>query len=294
MTPTSTTDVTSLAPNDPRSSPPPAPSSPLASPQGGVAPQACGCDTGVVAGFVYSAGRLDLRFPDVGDRKEFEARARELGVAPTAYYTVLSTYRYLARRMCWVLTVNEQPAGILVPSGEAELTELVTALQSPWPNLEIAVTGTLGNTAPASTCDGLSVPLVPLTELSYFTESALIDQLVKQTGLDRSALESAAQSIWQLTGVWREPGFDDEQRAENYVVLRTTSLYELTVKLAGDPRNPFWLQTITSRATRTEAGRSVVNVDSAFQAASGQTQTWRAEIDVTDLFPFQTKALFQI
>jgi len=303
MQPTPTIDVTSLAPDDPGSDPRPnhaltptvAPTAAEPLPQGAVIPQACACDTGTVAGFVYSAGRLELRFPDEGVRKEYEARARELGVAPTAYGLVLTKYRYLARRMCWVLSVNQQPAGILVPGGEAELTELVAALEAPWPDIEIVATGTLGNTAPASKCDGLTVPMVPLTELSYFTQAALLAQIAKQTGIDPSVLASAAQSIWQLTGVWREPGFDDAQRAANYVVLRTTSLYEQTVLLGtGDPRTRFWLRSITRLPARTEAGRSVVNVDSTFQNANGQTQTWRAEIDVTDMFSFQSKALFQV
>lgn len=294
-----TLDVTSLAPGDAALGLPPAPpaapaAAPVAAgpPQGTVVPQGCACGTGVVAGFVYSAGRLELRFPDAGVRKEFEARARELGVAPTAYYAVLSRYRYLARRMCWVLSTDQQPAGILVPEGEAELTDLIAVLEH-LPSPEIVVTGRLANTAPASACDGLMVPMVPLTEVAYFTQPMLLEQIAKQTGIDPKTLAAPADRIWQLTGVWRKPGFDDEQRAANYIVLRTTSLYELAVSLAAE-RVPFWLQRIESRSARTETGRSVVYVDSTFQNVNTQTQTWRAEVDVTDLFPFLTKALFQV
>lgn len=303
MQSTPTLDVTSLAPGDAALGlPPAAPAAPLVAPaaapvaagppQGAVVPQGCACGTGVVAGFVYSAGRLELRFPDEGVRKEFELRARELGVAPTHYYAVLSQYRYLARRMCWVLSTDQQPAGILVPEGEAELTDLIAVLEH-LPSPEIVVTGKLGSTAPASACDGLMVPMVPLTEVTYFTQPMLLEQIAKQTGIDPKALAGPADRIWQLTGVWRKPGFDDEQRAANYIVLRTTSLYELAVSLAAE-RVPSWLQRIESRAVRSEAGRSLVHVDSTFQNVNTQTQTWRAEVDVTDMFPFLTKALFQV
>lgn len=291
MQSTPTLDVTSLAPGDAALGQVPAPAAaPVA--QAAVVPQGCACSTGAAAGFVYSAGRLELRFPDEGVRKEFDARARELGVAPTAYYAVLSKYRYLARRMCWVLAVDSQPAGILVPEGEAELGDLIAVLEH-LPSPEIVVTGTLGSTAPASACDGLSVPLVGLTEVAYFTQDMLLEQISRQTGIDRKVLAAPADRIWQLTGVWRQPGLDDEQRAANYIVLRTTSLYELTVSMAAE-RVPFWLQRIASRPAPSEAGRSLVHVDSTFQNVNTQTQTWRAEVDVTDLFPFLTKALFQV
>jgi len=260
----------------------------------GVVPQACGCGPGPGLGFVYSAGQLAVRFPDEGDRKEYEARASELGVNPDDQYTVLSKSRYLARRVCWVLEVFSEPAGILVPQAELVLTDLVEALRSELrPNPIMVVTGTLGRTAPASKCDGLQVPLVSLAELSYFTQDKLLDQIAKEAGLDPRDLGSAADRIWQLTGVLREPGFDDEQRAKNFVVLRTTALYEKTIELSKGPR-PFWLQSITAAAKQTEAGRSVVDVDATFQSSTGQTQTWRVQIDVTDLFAFTTKPLFPV
>ncbi|MEM7158573.1 MAG: S8 family serine peptidase [Myxococcota bacterium] len=267
----------------------------------GIAPQACGCDPGPAAGFVYSTGTLDPRFPDEGDKKEFTSRAREQGVAPDNFYAVLSQRdnRFLARRICWALVVNERPAGILVPRSELELNDLIEALNPDLqPDPELAVTGTLGSTAPAEKCDGLEVPMVAIADLSYFTKDQLIKQLHDQVhlpaGATSSDLDTAIQRIWTLLGIWREPGFNDEQRAKNYVALRTTNIYETTVQLSLPSSGAFWLQSATASSDQTEAGRSIVNVDFAYQNASGQTQTWRAEIDVTNLFAFQSKALFAV
>ncbi|MEX1362431.1 MAG: hypothetical protein AB1Z98_04850, partial [Nannocystaceae bacterium] len=184
--------------------------------------------------------------------------------------------------------------GILVPNGEAELTDLVEALSIELrPNPVVVATGTLGSDAPPSMCDGLQVPMVVLAELTYFPRDSLLEQIAKETKLDLKELTSVAELIWAFSGVWRQPGFDDEQRAKNFVVLRTTTLYEKAVELTKEAR-PFWLTSITATATQTEAGRSVVDVDSSFLNAAGQTQTWRARIDATNLFAFQSQSLFRV
>lgn len=266
--------------------------------------ESCSCGAGAPLGFVLSTGVLVPRLVDEGDRKEFEARARELDVPRDDFYGVLSKTRYLARRVCWVLEVDDHPAAILVPRREPELTDLIEALKlfRSLPNptdATLLVTGTLGGPAPASKCEGLQVPMISVDELQYFTRRELLNKLASELNKEkeRREVETAAEQIWMHAGVWREPGFDDEQRAKNYLVFRTTPLYERTIALAKDAADQgraYWLSAITASGVTNEAGRSVVNVDSTFQAASGQTLTYRAEIDVTDLFAFQHKALYQV
>lgn len=271
------------------------PGAPASAPPAGIlVPQACGCGPATGLGFVYSTGQVEVRFPDEGTKQEYSTRASQMGVNPTNAYAVLSDpkNRYLARRVCWVLQVADAPAGILVPRSEAELGDLIASLDVR-PNPVVAITGTLGQTAPASKCDGLQVPMVSVAELSYFTQDKLLEQLAKETGIDARSLASVADPIWTLTGVWRAAGFDDEQRAKNFVVLRTTTLYEKAVEL-GQGARPYWLQAIAATPESSEAGRRLVDVDSTFQNGQGQTQTWRAQVDVTDLFAFSSKALFQV
>lgn len=265
---------------------------------GVVVPQACACSPGAIAGFVYSTGMLEPRFPSEGDRRELQSRARELQVPSDDYYSVLSKFRYLARRVCWVLSVAERPVGILVPRSEAELTDLIEALSPELrPNPELVVTGTQGSTAPPGMCAGLEVPMVSVAELDYFTKEALLDRLRKELGgqgANAADVDQVVQRVWTATGLWRQPGFDDEQRAKNYLTLRTTGLYETTLTLGQAGAGRYWLQAITAREQETEDGRSVVQVDAEYQNASGRTQTYRAEVDVTDLFAFQSKALYTV
>jgi Subtilase family/PatG C-terminal len=266
-------------------------------PQGALVLQACACQTGATQGFVYSTGTLSPRFPDEGDQREFEARARELRVPSDDFYTVLGKYRYLARRICWALVVNERPTAILVPRSDSELSDLVAALAPELqPDPLLAVTGLLGGTASPAECNGLEVPRVYLSELDYFTRDALLKHLADEVHLDpgasRSDLDKAAQRLWTLLGVFREPGLRDEQRAKNYLALRTTAIYETTVALSLPAGGRYWLASVACRVGSTEDGRRVADVDFVYQASSGQTLTYRAEVDVTNLFPFQSKALY--
>ena len=79
---------------------------------GSVAPEAV--SGSATAGFVYAIGRVEARFPNLSAEKEF---AQATGRADTAgqtdqqtFSTVLSRRenRYLARQLCWVLTVQGQ------------------------------------------------------------------------------------------------------------------------------------------------------------------------------------------
>ena len=260
-----------------------------------VVPQACACSTGAAVGFVYATGVLVIRMRSEGDERELQARARALGVPSDDYYSVFSKYRYLARRACWVLQVNERPAGILVPRSEAELDDLIKALAPELQtDLGVVVTGTLGSSAPPSECGGLEAPMISVTELSYFTKAALQDELRKSLSGSSGDVDRMIQRVWTTMGTWRDPGTDDEQRAKNYLALRTTNIYEKTLALSQPGGGSFWLESVTSGAQETEDGRSVIDVDLRYQNASGQTQAWRSEVDVTDLFAFQSKALYEV
>lgn len=81
-----------------------------------LAPASCpscagGMDPGPPA-YVYALGRIEARFPNLAVEKEF---AQAAGRADTAgktnqqtFHAVLSKreHRYLARQLCWVLTVQ--------------------------------------------------------------------------------------------------------------------------------------------------------------------------------------------
>src|SRR5580658_84032 len=105
--------------------------SPSTAPGGGVAPQGagggCGCGGnggGEPAGppqYVYAIGRIQARFPTLGVEKEL---AQVVGRGDTAgqtdwqaLHSVLSKreHRYLARRLCWVMTIEGLDTYLLQP-----------------------------------------------------------------------------------------------------------------------------------------------------------------------------------
>jgi PatG Domain len=110
-----------------------------------LAPQACPTcgfvppmDSGAAAtaSFVYAIGRIEPRFPRSSVEKEF---AQATGRAETAGLTdrqavqkVLSPRqnRYLARQLCWVMTIEGLETYILVPRDPADLDLLIEALRS--------------------------------------------------------------------------------------------------------------------------------------------------------------------
>ena len=264
-----------------------------------IVPQACGCDPGPAMGFVYSSGTLVPHFSDEGDRREFETRAREMERPINDFFSILSKHRYLARRICWVLMVNERPTGILLPRSGSEVDEFIEGLgPEQHTNYAVIVTGLRGSTAPPDKCDGLEVPMVSVTDLNYFTQEALLqsirDEASRSSGYNASDLEPAIQRVWMLGGIWKNPGFDDEQRAINFAALRNTFLYERTVYMDKQTTTSYWLQSISAHVHETMDGRSIANVDATYENSNNQSRTFRAEVDVTDLFPFLSKSLSEV
>ena len=94
----------------------------------------CGGGAGSPASYVYAIGRIEARFPLSSIEKEF---AQATGRAETAgqtdrqaFHHVLSQRenRYLARQLCWVLTVQGLETYILQPRDPADLDLLIEAL----------------------------------------------------------------------------------------------------------------------------------------------------------------------
>src|SRR5260370_13862232 len=89
------------------------------------------------ASYVYALGQIETRFPRPSVEKEV---AQATGRAETAgstdrqaFQNILSQRenRYLARQLCWVLTVQGLETYILVPPAPADLDLLLGALRGP-------------------------------------------------------------------------------------------------------------------------------------------------------------------
>ncbi|MCS6859663.1 MAG: hypothetical protein NZT92_05015, partial [Abditibacteriales bacterium] len=85
--------------------------------------------------FVYALGRVEPRFPSLGVEKEFvqaTGRADTAGLTDReALHSVLSQpqNRYLARQMCWVLTIEGIETYLLRPRDPVDFSLLVEAVR---------------------------------------------------------------------------------------------------------------------------------------------------------------------
>src|SRR5580658_1439234 len=115
----------------------------------GIAPQSCpSCGAAGAAGeasrlgapaapsYIYAIGRIEPRLPRISVEKEF---AQAVGRDKTEGFTDRKTLqsvlskpenRYLARQLCWVMTIEGLETYILVPRDPADLSLLVEALRT--------------------------------------------------------------------------------------------------------------------------------------------------------------------
>ena len=75
--------------------------------------------------------------------------------------------RYLARQLCWVLTIEAMETYVLIPGDPADLDLLIESLRptpTPW-DLDVVI-GTRGSACSPSMCNGLTVPLVVFDQIT--------------------------------------------------------------------------------------------------------------------------------
>src|SRR5215467_7435299 len=153
--------------------------------------------------YIYAIGRIEPRFPRPSVEKEF---AQATGRADTSGLTdrqamqkVLSERqnRYLARQMCWVMTIEGLETYILTPRDPADLDLLVEAVRStPRPTDVDCVIGVRGPIAPPEACNGLMVPVVVFDQLYSFEREALIGAIPTPENIAAQEFAPAAEQVF--------------------------------------------------------------------------------------------------
>lgn len=149
-----------------------------------VTPQACDCgcaeepagDNPVqVPSYVYALGRVEARFPSLAYEKEYAqvvgSIAAEGQTDRQLFRSVMSDRknRYLARRLCWVLSTHGLETYLLQPRDPLDLDLLVESLRPlPDPSAIDAVIGLRGSIAPPELCNGLMLPIVAFDHIYSF------------------------------------------------------------------------------------------------------------------------------
>jgi hypothetical protein len=122
--------------------------------------------------YIFALGRIEPRFPSLALEKEFAqatGRAETAGLTDReALQTVLAqrANRYLARQLCWVLTIESLETYILHPRDPVDFDLLVEAVRPTPSSMDVdVVIGVRRPIAPPEMCNGLLIPIVVFDQI---------------------------------------------------------------------------------------------------------------------------------
>jgi len=242
--------------------------------------------------YIYAIGRIEPRFPRPSTEKEF---AQATGRAETAGLTdrqavqkVLSQRqnRYLARQMCWVMTIEGLETYIVVPRDPADLDLLVEALRptpQPW-DLDVVI-GVRGPIAPPEMCNGLLVPIVVYDQIYSFDRDALIKAIPRPEKTPAKDFATAAEELLdRIMQMADNAGATDEHRALNYLAVRYQAIYANAADAFA--RNAS-LASVDVQPSPLSGTRKVLEVILTYTNRNTDVdEKYFCRVDVTEEFPF--------
>jgi hypothetical protein len=242
--------------------------------------------------YVYALGRIEPRFSSLSVEKEFAqatGRAETAGLTDRqALHSVLSERRnrYLVRKLCWILTIEELETYILHPYDPADWDLLVDALRpSPRAGDVDAVIGSRGPLASPQLCNGLLVPIVLFSQIYSFDVDSLIKSIPRPEGMAEEQFTPAAEELFgRIMQMADNAGATDEHRALNYVATRYHAIYATTADAHG--RNSS-LTAVEVRPSRLSGVRRIMDVILCFSnRQTDVVEKYFTRVDVTEEFPF--------
>jgi hypothetical protein len=244
------------------------------------------------ASFVYALGRIEARFPTLAVEKEFaQASGRTDAASRTdqqLFHDVLTRreHRYLARQLCWVLTIQGIDTYLLQPADPADLDLLLEAIRpAPSPSDMDVVIGVAGPIAPPDRCNGLMVPIVSVEQVYSFDRAALVGAVPRPERIKAAeytaAVEEVVDRIMQLAD---NAGATDEHRALNYLAMRYPAIYALAADAFARNHS---LTGVTVRPSGLSGTRAIVEVVFSFtHRTTDVVERSFVRVDVTEAFPF--------
>ena len=247
--------------------------------------------------YVYALGKIKHRFPSISVEKEF---AQAIGRADTAGLTDEQAFasalsersnRYLARHLCWVLSIADLDTYILQPNDPADYDLLIEAIR-PEPSTDDVdvIIGIRGPLAPAAMCNGLVVPIVVFDQIYSFNTISLVKSIPRPEAISPEAFERASDGLFRrIIQLTDNAGATDEHRALNYLAVRYPRIYERIAQAYADVQS---LTEVEVRPSRLSGVRNVVDaIFSYTHRETAVTEKWFVRVDVTEEFPFLVTGL---
>lgn len=242
--------------------------------------------------YIYALGRVEARFPTLGMEKEFAQVAGESytgGLTDRqAMHAILSQpeNRYIARRMCWVFSIEGLETYILRPCCGAGFDMLIQAIRpAPRPADIDVVIGVRGPIAPAVMCNGLMVPIVIFDKMYSFDIDEIIKSIPKPEKYTKKDFEPAAEELFmRIIQIADNAGSTDEDRVLNYLAVRYHAIYAKATEMF---QEDYSLTGVEVQPSRLSGVRKILNV--IFSYTNRQTDIvdkWFVRVDATEEFPF--------
>jgi hypothetical protein len=255
-------------------------------------PTCAGAMASMPVSHVYAIGRIEARFPRLSVEKEFaQATGRTETAAQTdqqAFYNVLSRpeSRYLARQLCWVLTIQGLETYIVHPRDPRDFDRLVEAIRPQPSPMDIdVVIGMRGPIAPPELCNGLMVPIVAFDQVYSFDRDALIKAIPRPEKMTGKQFEAAAGEVFdRILQMTDNAGATDDHRTLNYLAMRYPGIY---AKAAEEFARDFSLTGVDLLPSPLSGTRKIVDVIFSYTNRNTDfTEKFFVRVDVTEEFPF--------
>jgi hypothetical protein len=300
---------------------------------GGASNGACTCSNAAAArsGLVYVLGTVDCKFPDQCVSNEFQWVAETMGIEQgndeplrTWIYRVLtaepaeanpvelepkkrgakkpeprkpepkkSRPRYIARQLCWELTVEGQLAYHLALDDWQDLDDLIECLRES-PHVDLVQIAGSSSMIPVEACQGEVAPVLQVAQITAYEPNDFVEWVAKALQTPEGAPSNASELVLSLLDrlVQAADNFGDEDqwRALNFLAVRYGPLYELYAEKVG--RDDYLLDSIRvvpSRMSRQRPlERQIVDVIFSFVNTKGACAVERyfTRVDITCMFPF--------
>jgi len=242
--------------------------------------------------YVYALGRVEPRFPSLALEKEFAqatGRADTAGLTDRqAVHAVLAqrANRYLARQLCYVLTIEGLETYLLRPGDPADLELLVEAVRpAPRATDVDVVIGVRGPIAPPELCNGLMVPIVVFNQLYSFDIDALVGAIPRPETIPAEQYTPTAEELFmRIMQLADNAGATDAHRAVNYLAVRYPAIYATAAERHAQNAS---LTAVDVRPSPLSGVRKIMEV--IFSYTHRQTdviEKFFVRVDVTEEFPF--------
>jgi hypothetical protein len=251
-----------------------------------------GIGTSSPPSYVYAIGKIEPRFPQLSVEKEYAqagGRAETQGHTDRqALHQIITRRenRYLARQLCWVMTIQGLETYILVPRDPTDLDLLIEALRPvPRATDTDVVIGTRGPVAPPTLCNGLMVPIVAFDQIYSFDVDALIGSIPPHDKIEADQFKAVAEEVFnRVIQIADNAGAMDEHRALNYLAMRYPAVYATVAD--AHARNAS-LSAVEVRPSALSGTRRIVEVVFSFtNRATDVVEKFFTRVDVTEEFPF--------